>query len=272
MYQATAQRLGPPTATGPQWRSLGPTTIPNGQTYGSSRVNVSGRIASVIVDPANPAHVLIGTANGGVWESFDRGTNWSPRSDYAATLSVGVLAFDPSNSSIVYCGTGEGNAWYNAPLGEGILRSTDGGTTWSTLCTTPFVGQGFYDLVVDPADGQHLLAATTNGLFVSTDGGINWTKPRTIKTWSLSIAPAGGASAEILAGCEDGVWVSTNGGTTWNKVPLRGKTSQAVTRGNLARNAYPERVSNRHFGRHFGERNILMLDKNPWQKRSLHHL
>ena len=25
---------GPPTATGPQWRSLGPWTIPNGQTYG----------------------------------------------------------------------------------------------------------------------------------------------------------------------------------------------------------------------------------------------
>ncbi len=225
MYQATAERLGPPTATGAQWRSLGPTTIPNGQTYGSSRVNVSGRIASVIVDPANPAHVLVGTANGGVWESFDRGANWSPRSDYAATLSVGILAFDPSDSSIVYCGTGEGNAWYNAPLGEGILRSTDGGTTWSTLCTTPFVGQGFYDLVVDPADGQHLLAATINGLFVSTDGGITWTQRRAMRTWSLSIAPAGGASAEILAGCSDGVWTSTDGGTTWSKITLPGAPS-----------------------------------------------
>jgi hypothetical protein len=37
---------GPPTATGPQWRSLGPWTIPNGQTYGSSRVNVSGRLSA----------------------------------------------------------------------------------------------------------------------------------------------------------------------------------------------------------------------------------
>lgn len=228
MYQATAERLGSPTATGPQWRSLGPTTIPNGQTYGFNRINVSGRIASVIVDPAEAAHVLVGTANGGVWESDDRGVSWSPRSDYAATLSVGILAFDPNDSSIVYCGTGEGNAWYNAPLGEGILRSTDGGTTWSTLCTTPFVGKGFYDLVVDPADSQHLLAGTTtligspNGLFVSTDGGVNWTPQRTARTWSLSIAPTGGAAAEILAGCEDGVWASTNGGTTWSKVTLPG--------------------------------------------------
>src|SRR4051794_19452204 len=30
----TGPPTGPPTAVGPQWRSLGPTTIPNGQTYG----------------------------------------------------------------------------------------------------------------------------------------------------------------------------------------------------------------------------------------------
>jgi hypothetical protein len=220
MYLEVAEHLGPPTSTGPQWRSLGPWTIPNGQTYGSSRVNVSGRVSSVAVDRGNPAHVLVGTANGGVWESFDRGTSWAARSDFAATLTIGAIAFDPSNSSRVYCGTGEGNAWYNSPLGAGILRSSDGGTTWSTLCTTPFVGQGFYDIVIDPANGQHLLSAMTNGLFVSTDGGINWTQRRSSKTWSLSMAPTGGASAEILAACSDGLWQSTNGGTTWNLITL----------------------------------------------------
>jgi len=220
MYLEVAEHLGPPTSTGPQWRSLGPWTIPNGQTYGSSRVNVSGRVSSVAVDRGNPAHVLVGTANGGVWESFDRGTSWAARSDFAATLTIGAIAFDPSNSSTVYCGTGEGNAWYNSPLGAGILRSSDGGTTWSTLCTTPFVGQGFYDIVIDPANGQHLLSAMTNGLFVSTNGGINWTQRRSSTTWSLSMAPTGGASAEILAACSDGLWQSTNGGTTWNLITL----------------------------------------------------
>lgn len=220
LYLEAAEHLGPPIATEPQWRSLGPLTIPNGQTYGSSRVNVSGRVSSIVVDPRNPAHVLLGTANGGVWESFDRGASWSPRSDFAPTLSVGALAFDPSNSSTVYCGTGEGNAWYNSPLGAGILRSSDGGTTWSTLCTDPFVGQGFYDLVVNSANGQQLLAGTTNGLYVSTDGGINWTQRRSSTTWTLSIPPAGGSTAEILAACRDGLWQSTDGGTTWNVVAL----------------------------------------------------
>jgi photosystem II stability/assembly factor-like uncharacterized protein len=219
-YMEVGEHLGPPTGTGPQWRSLGPWTIPNGQTYGSSRVNVSGRVSAVAIDPGNAAHVLVGAANGGVWESKDRGASWAPRTDYAPTLAVGALAFDPRSPATVYCGTGEGNWWWF--LGAGILRSTNGGTTWSTLCTAPFVGQGFFDLLVDPADGQHLLAGTTGGLYVSTDGGVTWTRRRTARTWSLAIAPAGGRSAEILAACSDGVYRSTNGGTSWSAVTLGG--------------------------------------------------
>ena len=128
-YVDAVEQLGPPTATGPQWRSLGPWTIPNGQTYGSSRVNVSGRISSVAVDPGNPAHVLIGAASGGVWESFNRGASWTPRTDYQATLTVGALAFSRSAPGTVYCGSGEGDAfWW---FGAGILRSTNGGATWA---------------------------------------------------------------------------------------------------------------------------------------------
>lgn len=189
--------MGPPTATGPQWRSLGPWTIPNGQTYGSSRVNVSGRVSCVAVDPSNAAHVLCGSAAGGVWESFDRGASWRPRTDYAATLTVGALAFDRLNPRVVYCGTGEGNFYW--PLGAGILRSVDGGQTWSTRCTAPFVGQGFYELIVDPANSNHLLAGTTGGLYVSNDGGLTWIRRRASLTWSISMAAAGGPAAEILA-------------------------------------------------------------------------
>ncbi|MBI1277815.1 MAG: hypothetical protein GC179_06780 [Anaerolineaceae bacterium] len=217
-YIEAADRLSPPQPFGPQWRSLGPWTVPNGQTYGSGRVNISGRISAIAVDPNRPAHVLAGAANGGVWESFDRGASWSPRTDYAATLTVGAIAFDRRNTSVVYCGTGEGNWW--AYLGAGILRSTNGGTTWTTLCQAPFVGQGFYSLIVDPGDSNHLLAGTTSGLYVSTNGGVNWTQRRTSTTWAISINPAGGTSAEILAACRDGLWRSTNGGTSWTAVTL----------------------------------------------------
>jgi hypothetical protein len=207
---------GPPSGSGPQWSSLGPYTIPNGQTYNSSvRVNVSGRISAIAVDPRNPAHVLCGAANGGVWESFDRGGSWAPRTDYQATTTVGAIAFDSTNPSIVYCGTGEGNWW--AWLGVGVLRSSDGGTTWSTLCTAPFVGQGFYDLAVGPIHPNNLLAGTTSGLYVSTNGGVTWTQRRSARTWAVAIG-----SGEWLAACSDGIWRSTNAGTTWTAVALPG--------------------------------------------------
>jgi photosystem II stability/assembly factor-like uncharacterized protein len=214
-----AAATGPPTGSGPQWRSLGPYTIPNGQTYGSSRVNVSGRVAAIAIDPSNAAHVLCGAANGGVWESFDRGASWAPCTDYAATTTVGAVAFDPSNPRTAYCGTGEGNWW--SWLGVGILRSTDGGTTWATLCTSPFVGQGFYDLKVHPSNHLVLLAATNGGLYVSTDGGVNWIQRRSAVTWSISIASSGGQSAEILAASRDGLWSSTDT-ITWTQVTVPG--------------------------------------------------
>src|SRR5205823_5992123 len=170
----------------------------------------------IAVDPSNAAHVLVGGANGGVWESWDRGGSWVPRSDFAGTLAIGAIALGRRNPSTVYCGTGEGNWWWW--LGVGILRSTDGGTSWSTLCTAPFVGLGFYDLVVDPGDSRHLLAATNGGLYLSTDSGATWTQRRNQVTWSISIHPSGGPSAEILAASADGVFRSTDGGTNWATV------------------------------------------------------
>jgi hypothetical protein len=215
-YAEAAQQMSAPTATGPQWRSLGPWTIPNGQTYGASRVNVAGRVSAIAVDPGNGAHVLCGAAGGGVWESFNRGASWTPRTDYATTCTVGALAFDPANRSIVYCGTGEGNWW--SWLGQGLLRSTDGGASWTSRCTAPFVGQGFYDLVVDPTNSSRLIAGTNWGVYVSTDAGLTWTRARSQTCWSVSVGR--GTTNEWLAACADGLFRSTNGGSTWTAVAL----------------------------------------------------
>ena len=219
-YAAAATPLGEPTPGEPgAWASLGPTTIPNGQTYGrggNRRINVSGRVSALALDPSNPQHVLAGAGTGGVWESTDGGASWQPRTDGAATLASGALAYDPHAAGTVYCGTGEANTFF---FGAGVLRSVDGGTTWTPLCTQPFVGDAFYDLVVDPADRLRLVAGTLRGLYVSAHGGTTWKRARTAQTWSISIAPGGN---EILAGCADGVFASTDSGTTWAAVPLPG--------------------------------------------------
>lgn len=210
-----------PAVAGPAWRDLGPTEIPNGQTYGSgpgSRVNVSGRVGAIAVDPANANHVLVGSAGGGIWESFNNGASWAPRTDYQPTLTIGAVAFDPAEPATVYALTGEGN--FYAALGAGLLRSVDGGTTWGMLATSPFVGQGGYRLVVDHGDTARLFAAASWGLYRSTDSGVGWTPVIAATAWDVSVSTAAGG--EVLAACADGLHVSTDNGATWAAVALPG--------------------------------------------------
>ena len=200
------------------WKPLGPSLIPNGQTYGTNRVDVIGRVACVAIDPKRPAHVLCGAAGGGIWESANEGSTWAPRTDQMPSLAIGAIAFDPQKPTTVYAGSGEGNFYFN--LGAGVYRSLDGGATWTLLASAPFVGVGFYDLVVDPANSKVLYAATTNGFYVSTTAGASWSSKRAVRCWDISLHPGGGPTAEILATFADGLFVSTSGGSAFTPVSL----------------------------------------------------
>ena len=223
----TRTTMAAATAVAAGWRPLGPFSIPHGQTYGSgplSRPSVSGRIATIAVDPGNPQHILIGAAGGGVWETRDLGATWAPRTDNQPSLATGAIAFDPQNPAIVFAGTGEGDFYSN--LGVGLLRSADGGTTWALHATAPFVGTGFHKIIVDPQDGNRLYAATTGGLFRSLDGGVTWSARRSATTWDISLrTPTAGSTPQtggLFAACADGLFRSVNGGTTWTAVTLAG--------------------------------------------------
>ncbi|MFY9588527.1 MAG: hypothetical protein WAT66_13835, partial [Actinomycetota bacterium] len=175
------------------------------------------------MDPGNAAHVLIGAASGGVWETKDAGGTWDPRADAQPSCAVGAIAFDPSNPLIVYAGTGEGDFFRR--LGVGLLKSTDGGTSWILAATAPFSGIGFYDLLVDPSNANNILAATSGGLYDSSDGGTTWVQRRAQVTWDFSLGnlPGGpGGTQEIFAACADGLFSSNDGGTTWTAVALAG--------------------------------------------------
>ena len=215
---AIARALAPAPGAPPMWKSIGPSLIPNGQTYGSNLIDVIGRVACIAIDPKDPKHVLCGSAGGGIWESFDAGGAWAPRTDQMPSLATGAIAFDPTNTKIVYAGSGEGNFYFN--LGAGVYRSTDGGTTWKVLASAPFVGVGFYDLVVDPKNPKVLYAATTSGFYASTNAGSTWSVKRAVRCWDISLHPAGGSGAEILATFADGLFVSTSGGGSFAAVSL----------------------------------------------------
>ncbi len=76
-----------------------------------------------------------------------------------------------------------------------------------------------WQLAADPGQPSDLLAATSRGVYSSTDGGSVWS-PTSITAWTWTVAFAdGGATA--YAGTESaGVYRSTDQGTTWSRDDL----------------------------------------------------
>jgi hypothetical protein len=194
------------------WTPLGPVPLASDATGdGFQNYNqVSGRATAVAIDPADPTGntVYIGGAQGGVWKSTNasatiaNNVTWTAVTDDQATLSIGAIAIQPGNSdptqSVVLVGTGEADNSADSYFGLGILRSADGGNTWTLISTAnsgtySFSGLGATRMAFSTASGQTstvvaamaatsegvtagaLTSNTYRGLYTSTDAGQTWT-------------------------------------------------------------------------------------------------
>src|SRR5438552_18011114 len=84
-----ARALGaPPAPAVSRWQPIGPSPVPKGQTYGTNRVDVIGRVSSIVVDPQDPKNLLVVGAGGGIWHSFETGMTWRPATDSMRSLAT----------------------------------------------------------------------------------------------------------------------------------------------------------------------------------------
>ncbi len=191
----------------PAWTAVGP-----GQVASSLYGNVTGRVTSLVLDAADATGntLYVGTTGGGVWKSGNAaGTSptFAPLTDtlpvYAASsaqatvpsLSIGALALA---NGVLLAGTGDPNDATDSYYGAGLLRSADGGLTWTLVQKTSdgaagsrsFFGVGFAGLAFSSANPAVAVAAVTQafegtlvaapsssaaiGLYYSTDAGVTW--------------------------------------------------------------------------------------------------
>jgi photosystem II stability/assembly factor-like uncharacterized protein len=103
-------------------------------------------------------------------------------------------------------------------IGEGLWRSTDGGSTFRRACDGTFVECHVRALAVDPRNPLVLWMGSELGLFRSTDGASNWqiveSPVNGRQVWSILLSPHD--PDVVLAGtCPSRVFRSGDGGQTW---------------------------------------------------------
>ena len=228
------------------WVNIGPAPELGGQigSTGGTRP-MSGRVTAIAAHPADANRWLVAAAQGGIWETLDAGATWTAKTDNQATLAMGALVFAPSDSTIVYAGTGESNRSNDSYGGAGLLKSTDGGSTWTLLAASTFAKNSFSALKVDPNNASILLAAITTGVFGrvsvfapspprgvhrSTDGGVSWVRTRDGAASDLATDPTNfnhqyAGVGDTFQSATNNLVRSIDGGQTWDVIT--GPWSQA---------------------------------------------
>jgi len=168
-------------------------------TWTAQPTNMGGRSRTLMFDPNDPSGIKLwaGSVTGGLWYNDDPagGGEWTPVNDFWSNLSISCMTYDPNNKQTFYIGTGESQTALiiyreSSGRGTGIMRSTDGGQTWSPMPSTqnwPYIT----DILVRDEAGVSViyagvvsgvykgiahLATPTNGLYRSTDNGDTWTQ------------------------------------------------------------------------------------------------
>ncbi len=149
------------------WSLIGPAVIP-------TSAGGAGRINCVAVNPADTNIIFVGTASGGLWKSTNGGSSWSTNTDAFGTLGITAIVFDPVDANIMYIATGDADA--GDTYSVGVLKSTNGGTTWNTtgLNYSTSSTVTIRALVIHPTNGNILLATTGSGIYKTTNAGTNW--------------------------------------------------------------------------------------------------
>lgn len=226
---ATAPRANSGVLPITSWRSVGPFGFQTSGFYGSSPNTDGGRIKTVAIHPTNPSILFAGSASGGVWRSTNGGATWSPRTDTQCSLNTGAIALDPVDPTIVYVGTGEPPA----SNGCGLLRSFDGGDTWSEIngagVLAPTNGSQTtraYRIRIDRSTAGSrttttVLYAANNGLHRSTNSGTTWTTVLPGAITDLRNDPQLDNvfwAVRTSSGTSNGLWRSVDRGATWTQV------------------------------------------------------
>lgn len=204
---------------------------------------VGGDLHSLVVDPTSPERIFVG-GHQAVSVSEDGGATWQQVPSLENKDAMGWAFTDDAvyvsghpglnrstdggrtfttvndalpDTDLHAFGAGDG-VLYAASPAVGVITSEDAGDSWEVA--TADAGRAFFGrIVVDPNDGDHLLAADVqSGVMESHDGGRTWQQlgPLPAATW---ISATSGLDVIVSSG-PAGAARSDDGGRTWEPLAL----------------------------------------------------
>ena len=199
--------------------------------------NRGGRTLCVMSNPQDPNTVYAGSASGGLWRSYDQGApySWERIVTGYPVLGVNSIAIPTSDSNTIIIGTGEVYSYQGSNIGisvrtnrgsfgVGILKSTDGGNTWTKTLNWQYSEQhGVQIIKFNPLNENTVWAGTSVGTYKSTDGGDTWNiVDSTLMVTDIEINLLD--TNKVLIACGNlsspgnGVYKTNDGGNTWQQV------------------------------------------------------
>ncbi|HMQ99895.1 MAG TPA: hypothetical protein PKE39_12790 [Ignavibacteria bacterium] len=148
------------------WINIGPNYPWNG-----------GRVNFVKYADANT--VIIGAPHGGLWRTTNNSTwvSMDPNNQLGSNHSGSIAIDNSHNPPFIYYGTGEGIYGFDyAYFGKGIFKTTDWGNTWEEINNGLPINLFLkvFRITIRPEHPDEIFAATNQGLYRTSTGGINW--------------------------------------------------------------------------------------------------
>ncbi len=235
-------------------------SVDTGVTWKESKDLRNEAIHAMTQSVEDPDVLFVGSKNG-VWTSKDSGDNWARIESGSMPLDINSMAVDPRKNSTIYAGTtwrpykstDSGKTWRLIKTGmiddsdifaitidsrnaehliasacSGIYESFNGGEKWGKIQGIPSQSRRTRDIIQHPSIAGTVYAATTEGFWMTVNGGKSWalTTQRNLEINSIAVHPD--EPNRVFIGTNNfGVMVSIDGGR--NFIPTNNSFTSRFT-------------------------------------------